>query len=113
MIEYSVFFAPEAEDQLVALYRFIADAGAPDIAKRYTDAVINFCESLNSFPIRGVVRDDLRPGLRITNYKKRLVVAFAIDSVTKRISILGLYYGGQDYEGILRETSEPYSPPST
>ena len=39
------------------------------------------------------------PGLRITNYKKRAVIAFTADA--KRVSIIGIYYGGQDYESAL------------
>lgn len=105
MMDYSIVFAPEAEDQLAALYNYIADVGAPDIAQQYTDAVINYCESLNNFPIRGLARDDLRPGIRITNYKRRMVIAFGVDTETKQISILGLFYGGQDYEAILQDHS--------
>jgi toxin ParE1/3/4 len=45
-------------------------------------------------------RDDIRPGLRITNYKKRAVIAFAVDAEV--VSIIGVYYGGQDYESVLQ-----------
>ena len=34
--------------------------------------------------------------LRITNYKKRAVIAFAVDA--ELVSIIGIFYGGQDYE---------------
>lgn len=43
----------------------------------------------------------MRPGLRITNYKKRTVIAFDVDA--DRVSIIGIFYGGQDYETILRD----------
>ena len=74
---YSVVFTPEAQGQLEALYRYIAEAAAPLVAERYTNAIVNYCESLQTFPIRGARRDDIRPGLRITNYKGRAVIAFA------------------------------------
>ena len=63
-MKYRVIFSPEAEEQLVSLYTHIADAASPDIAKRYTDGIIRYCESLHAFPIRGTVREDVRPGLR-------------------------------------------------
>ena len=66
---YRVVFAPEAEEQLAALYGYIAVAASPDIAARYTDAIVSYCESLCAFPHRGTLRDDVRSGLRITNYK--------------------------------------------
>lgn len=78
------------------LYRYIAVAASPEIAKRYTNAIITYCEGLNTFPLRSVCRDGIRPGLRITNYKKRAVIAFDVDA--ELVSIIGVFYGGQDYE---------------
>lgn len=98
---YRVVFSPEAEDHLVALYRYIADAASPEIAARYTEAIVSYCEGLRTFPHRGTQRDDIRPGLRVTNYKKRAVIAFAVDD--NLISILGVFYGGQDYETLLQD----------
>ena len=99
MTPYIVIFTPEAQEQLVALYQYISVAASPEIAERYTEAIIAHCECLQDFPHRGTRRDDVRPGLRITNYKKRAVIAFTVDS--KRVSIVGIYYGGQDYESAL------------
>lgn len=103
-MSYRVIFSPEAEEQLVALYRYVADAASSDIAAGYTEAIVNYCESLCTFPHRGAVRDDVRPGLRITNYKKRAVIAFNVDA--EQISIIGIFYGGQDYETILQVESD-------
>ena len=96
-----VVFSPEAEKQLVALYSYIAAAASPDIAARYTEAIVSYCESLCTFPHRGTMRDDMRPGLRITNYKKRAVIAFDVDA--EQVSIIGVFYGGQGYETILQD----------
>ena len=93
-------------EQLAALYNHIADAAAADIANKYVDGIISYCESLHTFPIRGVLREDVRPGLRITNYKKRTVVAFEVDEQAAQVAILGLFYGGQDYEAILYDVPE-------
>lgn len=101
MKKYRVVFSPEAEEQLAALYHYIAAASSPDIATRYTDAIISYCESLQTFPHRGNKLDQLRPGLRITHYNKRTVIAFDVDA--DNVSIIGLFYGGQNYEAILKE----------
>jgi plasmid stabilization system protein ParE len=37
----------------------------------------------------GTLRDDLRPGLRITHYKKRAVIAFDVEA--DQVSILGVF----------------------
>ena len=62
------------------------------------------CEELQTFPHRGTQRDDIRPGLRVTHYRKRSVIAFVVDA--DQVSILGVFYGGQDYEAALQEESE-------
>ncbi|MGI8948616.1 MAG: type II toxin-antitoxin system RelE/ParE family toxin [Ornithinimicrobium sp.] len=77
-VTYRVVFTPEAEDHLKDLYRYIVDAAAPQIAAGYVDKVITYGEGLAEFPHRGLARDDIRASLRITSYKKRTVVAFAV-----------------------------------
>ena len=103
-MKHRVVFSPEAGEQLAALYDHIARASSPEIAARYTDAIVSYCESLSTFPHRGIQRDDVRPGLRITNYKKRAVIAFDVDG--EQVSILGVFYGGRDYESVLRDDDE-------
>jgi toxin ParE1/3/4 len=100
-MKYRVVFSPEALEQLAELYRYIAEAASPDVAAHYAEAIVSYCESLRTFPLRGTQRDDVRPGLRITNYKKRAVIAFDVD--TEAVSIIGIFYGGQDYETVLRD----------
>lgn len=101
---HRVVFSPEAEEQLAALYRYIAAAASPDIAARYTEAIITYCEGLRAFPHRGTKRDDVRPGLRIVNYRKRAVIAFEVGA--ELVSIIGVFYGGQDYETVLHDEPE-------
>jgi toxin ParE1/3/4 len=98
-MSYSVVFTPEAEEQLVQLYRYIEAAASANIAEKFTSGIITYCEGLSSFPLRAVSRDDIRPGLHVTNYKGRVVIAYAVEA--KLVSIVGLYYGGRDFEALL------------
>ena len=98
-MNYCVVFSPEALEQLAELYHYIAQAASPGVAAEYTEAIVSYCESLRTFPLRGTPREDVRPGLRITNYRKRTIIAFAVDAQV--VSIIGIFYGGQDYESIL------------
>lgn len=100
---WRVIFTPEAEQQLTDLYRYIANAASPNSAARYVDAIITYCEGLSSFPQRGTQRDDVRPGLRVTHYKKRAVIAFTAQEEV--VSIIGVFYGGQNHEAILQEAA--------
>ena len=104
MMRYTVIFTPEAQEQLAAIYHHIAAAASPAIAERYVSAVITYCEGLQTFPHRGTCRDDIRPGLRVTHYKKRVAIAFEVD--VEKVSIIGVFYGGQDYEAIFHSDSD-------
>jgi toxin ParE1/3/4 len=65
--------------------------------------LVTYCESLTTFPLRGTPRDDLFAGLRITNYRGSAVIAFMVNKVAAEVAIVGVFYGGQDYEVMLQE----------
>ena len=65
--------------------------------------MIETCEGLALFPLRDVSREDSRPGLRVTHHRGRTVIAYAVDHDSRRVSILGVLYGGQDFEQALAE----------
>jgi toxin ParE1/3/4 len=43
-MRHKVVCTPEAQDQLMALYRYIAAAASPETAERYTSAIVTYCE---------------------------------------------------------------------
>ena len=98
---HSIVYSPEAEAQLVALYFHIAEAASPEIAARYTGAIVEQCESLKTFPLRGARRDDIRPGLRVFGFRRRVSIAFEVTAEV--VTILGIFYGGQNFEAALKE----------
>lgn len=71
------------------------------IAQRYITAIVDHFEALSAFLKRGAMRDDIRPGLRLTNYRGRAVIAFSVDDASATVSIIGIFYGEQDYETAL------------
>jgi plasmid stabilization system protein ParE len=95
--EFRVVFTPEAEEQLVEIYDYVAMKASAETAFRYTTSIVDYCEGMRIFPHRGTQRDDVRPGLRISNYKGNAVTAFAADDAAMTVTILGVFYGGQDY----------------
>lgn len=99
-----VVFSPEAEQQLVSLYDYIAGQASPAVATKFVGAIVDRCESLGDMPRQETARGDLRPGLRTISYRRRVVIAYAVEKPT--LTIVGVYYGGQDYESILRDGDE-------
>jgi toxin ParE1/3/4 len=99
-----LIFTPEAEEQLATIFGYIAVAASVDIATGYTEAIIAYCERLRPFPHVGTLREDIRPGLRTVSYKKRVVIAFTADA--EQVSIIGIFYGGQDYASHLQDDDD-------
>ena len=96
-----VVFSPEAEAQLVALYRYIALNASPIIARRFSEAILARCEALDQMQRQGTPRDDLRPGLRTLSFHRRVVIAYAVDKAT--VTIIGIFYGGQNWETLVQD----------
>ncbi len=97
-----VVYSPHARQQLTDLYLWIADqSGFPARAEGFVSAIIAYCDSLADFPMVGIARDDLRPGLRTIGFRRRVVIAFAVTA--ENVEVLGVHYGGCDYETLLRE----------
>jgi len=69
------------------------------LAIGYVRRIRSFCEGLEPFPERGVERDDIRPGLRLALFERRVVVAFTITPDQVRIG--RICYGGRDYAALL------------
>lgn len=51
-MSHTVRFAPEALIQLDDLETYIGEVASPDVAARYVDRIVDFCESLSMFPER-------------------------------------------------------------
>lgn len=106
-MSYAVRFAPLAQEQIAAIEDYIALAsGHAPTAVRYVEGIVAYCEGFAMFPRRGTRRDDLLPGLRMTNYRKRTLIAFRVDTIAQIVSIVGVFYGGQDYESAFDEPED-------
>lgn len=104
MKTYKVVFRPTAEDDLINLYDYIAEHGGRKAAGDYIDRIEALCLSLRQAPLRGTPRDDIKPGLRIIGFERRAVIAFRV--VRSEVVIVRIFYGGRDYERILRSAPE-------
>ena len=99
-----VVFAPEALEDLRALYDLIANAAAPDRAFAYVEAIRQHLLGFAKFPLRGTRRDHIRPGLRTIGYKRRITIAFL--ATETEVIILRILYAGRDVEALLRDDDD-------
>ena len=98
-----VIFAPEALADLFKLYDDIALDAGTGRAQRYTDRIVAHCLGLVIFPERGTRHDDLRPGLRITTFRRRVTIAFHITATT--VTIDRVLYGGRNLKPLFDDDS--------
>lgn len=105
-MRYTVRFSPQALIQIDTIEDYITLAGSPLTAIRYVDGIISYCESLTTLPLRGTTRDDIMAGLRTTNYQHNTIIAFTVDDSSKTVSILGIFYGGQNFEATLTDSAK-------
>ena len=91
-----VEFHEDATCDLHALYNWIATAADPTIAIRYLERLEEYCQGFDLASERGVLRDDIRQGLRVVGFERRVTIAFAVED--ERVIILRLFYGGQNWE---------------
>lgn len=74
----------------------MAPASGSVVASRYKQRIREFCDRLEYGAERGILRDDLRPGLRIIGFERRVTVASAVEE--DRVAILRIFYGGRDWQ---------------
>ena len=94
-----VVFAPESLSDLIALYDWLSGAAGSQVALGYVERIEDFCRGLSLAPKRGHLRDDIRPGLRIIGFERRVTIAFMVED--DRVVILRLFYGGRDWEALI------------
>ena len=92
IVEYSL----RSEDDAAWILETVATAAGLRTGLSYLTRLRDFCDRLEFGAERGTRYDDIRPGLRIVGFEKRVTVAFAVDD--DRVTILRLFYGGQDWK---------------
>lgn len=100
-----ITFTPEAERQLNEIDDWITASASAAVASRFVAAILDHIDGIATFPLAGRARDDVRSGMRTTTFRKRTVIAYVVDGEPdeRAVSILGVFHGGQDWEGALHE----------
>ncbi len=93
-------YTPEAQQQLNALDDWITEKASRDVAQRFVMAILDCIDGILVFPRAGRARDDVRPGMRTTTFKKRTLIAYEVDGSSGElvVDVLGVFHGGQDWE---------------
>lgn len=99
MKEREVGYSTHAIADLTEVYHWIADAASQKTALAYVARIDTFCRGFSIGAERGHRRDDIRPGLRIVGFERRITVAFTVDN--GEVTIVRVFYGGRNWERML------------
>ena len=91
---YRVVYRQSADDNLAAIYDWIADRADTDTALRYVLRIRNACEKLADFRYRGTPHDDLLASLRSVPFERRVTIAYLVKG--DEVLIARILYAGRD-----------------
>lgn len=92
-MKYRVVYRPLADDDLVAIYSFVAEKN-PASAIALIHQIRAQCATLETMAERAPLRERLGSGIRIFVIDRKVTVAYRIED--KRIEIMRVFYAGQN-----------------
>lgn len=93
---YRVVFAPEAKWDYAQIEDFIASKAGAAVARRFVDALLDFCSGLSDTPYRGSLRDDIQANVRAIGFRRTVTVVFRVDDAERRVIVAGVFYRGRN-----------------
>lgn len=93
-------FRPLALADLDAIYDYI-EPDNPRRAATFVQDIVTGCRALCMYPEMGPARSDIAPALRIRSLLGRVIVCYRLAET--EIVVLRIFYGGQDFETIMRD----------
>ena len=88
---------PEAEADLRSIYLGLVERGAsPAVARGYVNRILGHVNGLDLFPKRGSLRDEVRRGLRVIAFERRVSIAFIVEEDAREVVVLRILYAGQE-----------------
>jgi len=84
MQRYHVRVSDEAETDIAEIYRFVRrKTASASVARTYVGRIYAFLQEFESFPERGTVRANVRDGLRIVGFERRVSAAFVVEDTER------------------------------
>jgi toxin ParE1/3/4 len=96
----AVEISEQARADLFAMYEWIAQAASPDVALSYIERLETYILGFDVASERGSLREDIRPGLRIAGFGRRVTIAFTVEE--ERVIILRIFYGGRNWADLMQ-----------
>jgi toxin ParE1/3/4 len=101
--ELPVDWSPEAEDDLLAVWNYLAREASPEVADEQLRSLDRACEALAEWPHSGRVRDELLRGVR-SIAAEACVVFYRVGN--SAIEIIRVLHGRRDVDAIFSRRGE-------
>ncbi|MCB1430301.1 MAG: type II toxin-antitoxin system RelE/ParE family toxin [Nitratireductor sp.] len=75
-------------------------SSSPDVGLGFMQRIRNRCLKIGNVPMGGVSREDLGAGIRMVPFEHSAVILYRVTE--RRVEIVNVFFGGRDYEAILR-----------
>ena len=103
---YSVMYSPQAKDDLMEIYSYIAfELQVPDIAEGQVNRIRKAVRSLNFMPAR-YVNVEWEPWKSMEMHRvtvDNFTVYYLVNNEEHIVSIIRIFYNGRDIEGIIND----------
>ena len=99
MKTYTVRVRPSAARHLARIEARLTAEADETIARAYVSAILTRCFALDTFPETGTLRDDLQPGVRTISFRRKVVIAYAVEG--EEVAILAIGWRGQEIATLL------------
>lgn len=80
------------------MVRFIAEKAGEDAALTASDRTDQALAAIADNPHLASPRNEIRPGLRIALFRHSGVIPYLVDDTREEAFILGVFYGGQEWD---------------
>jgi len=100
----AIVWSPEAEEDLIEIWSYLADQASPQVADTQLGAVENATVNLEHWPYSGRRRDSLLPGLRSVPAAP-YVIFYRVRG--DAVEIVRVLHGRRDIDAIFGDLSDP------
>lgn len=92
MKHYEIYITPDAMQNIIDIYVYISEkSGFSEIAWTYIEKLCEKCHKLETIPLIGQERDDLRENVRLIGIDEYMSVAFEVNEDKQRLIILNVF----------------------
>ncbi|KGD85929.1 type II toxin-antitoxin system RelE/ParE family toxin [Rhizobium sp. YS-1r] len=95
-MSHRVIFGPKAAKELEDIMTYLAPRMGVEAAREYVRKIESYCLGFATFPKRGMLRDDIRPGLRLVGYRYKATIAFSIEEDI--VMIIRIFHRGRNVD---------------